>query len=50
MDWVPEVRAAALDRLDQCPPRLLVDALPLAEQLAAERAHREILSAFMDIG
>lgn len=48
IDWVPEVRAAALDRLDQCPPRLLVDALPLAEQLAAERARGEILSAFMD--
>ena len=48
IDWVPEVRTAALDRLDQCPLRRLVDALPLAEQLAAERARGEILSAFMD--
>lgn len=48
IDWVPEVRAAALDRLDECPPRLLVDALPLAEQLAAERARGEILSSFLD--
>lgn len=47
IDWVPEVRAAALDRLHECPPRRLVDALPLAEQLAAERARGEILSAFM---
>ena len=24
IDWVPEVRTAALARLDDCPPRLLV--------------------------
>jgi hypothetical protein len=42
------VRATALDRLDECPPRLLVVALPLAEQLAAERARGEILSSFLD--
>jgi hypothetical protein len=48
IDWVAEVRAAALDRLDECPPVLLVDALPLAEQLAAERGRREILGAFLD--
>lgn len=48
VDWVSEVRHAALDRLDECGPDLLVRALPLAEQLAAERARGEILSAFLD--
>ena len=48
IDWVSEVRAAALDRLDQCPPRLLVDALSLAEQLSVERARGAILSSFLD--
>ena len=48
VDWVPEVRAAALDRLDDCPPRLLVDGLSLAEQLAIERARGGILSSFPD--
>ena len=49
IDWVPEVRTAALDRLDDCPPRLLVDGLSLAEQLATERARGEILSSFLDV-
>ena len=48
IDWVSEIRPAALDRLEECPPRLLVDALALGEQLAAERARGEILSSFLD--
>ena len=48
LDWVSEVRAAALDRLEGCPPRVLVDALALADQLAVERARGEGLSALLD--
>ena len=36
-DWVAPVRAVALERLEECPPRLLIEALPLADQLAVER-------------
>ena len=48
IDWVSEVRAAALDRLEGCPPPRLVDALALADQLAVERARGEVLSSFLD--
>src|SRR5579863_3382888 len=47
IDWVPEVRAAAVDRLADCPPSELLEALPLVEQLARERARGEILSTFL---
>src|SRR5204862_5554975 len=36
-DWVQQVRSAALDRLASCPVALLIEALALADQLAAER-------------
>jgi HEAT repeat protein len=48
VDWVAEVRDAALDRLDECESRLLVAALPLAEQLARERVRGKILSSLLD--
>jgi hypothetical protein len=48
IDWVSEVRAAAQDRLEGCPPRVLVDALALADQLAVERARGEVLSSLLD--
>jgi len=48
VDWVGPVRDAALARLDDCPHDLLVAALPLAEQMAAERARGEILNALID--
>ena len=47
-DWVPEVRAAALSRIAAVPPPLLVDLLPLAEQLVGERGRAEELGAIVD--
>lgn len=48
IDWVHEVRDAALSRLDECPHDLLVEALPLVTQLAAERARGQVLDALLD--
>jgi hypothetical protein len=48
VDWVSQVRKAALARLDDCPPGLLVEALPLAAQLVAERMRGEILLSLVD--
>ena len=48
IDWVREVRDAALARLDECPHELLVAALPLVAQLAAERARGQLLDALLD--
>jgi hypothetical protein len=48
VDWVPQVRDAALDRLDGCPPAVLVEAFPLAEQLVRERARGGVLAALLD--
>lgn len=48
LDWVRQVRDAALARLDGMPHDLLVEALPLAEQLAAERHRGKLLDALLD--
>lgn len=48
IDWVREVRDAALSRLDGCPHEILVEALPLVAQLAAERARGAVLDALLD--
>jgi len=48
IDWVQPVRDAALSRLDECPHTALVEVLPLAAQLAAERARGQVLNAFLD--
>jgi hypothetical protein len=45
VDWVAEVRTAALERLDAVEPAQLLSALSLAEQLATERGRGEILSS-----
>lgn len=47
-DWVGPVRAAALDRLDECPLPLLVEALPLADQLAIESIRGDELHLLLD--
>jgi hypothetical protein len=47
-DWVGEVRAAALDRLDECDLPLLIEALPLADQLAVERIRGDELQLLLD--
>ena len=48
VEWVHEVREAALSRLAACPSDLLVEALDLAEQLAGERAWGTLLRALID--
>ena len=48
LDWVSQVRSAALARVDELPHDLLVEALPLAEQLADERERAELLDALLD--
>lgn len=48
IDWAGPIRDAALARLDHCPHDLLVRTLPLAEQLASERARGKLLDAFLD--
>jgi hypothetical protein len=48
IDWVAEVRDAGLDRLAGCESRLMVAALPLAEQLARERSRGKSLGSLLD--
>ncbi|HEX2127691.1 MAG TPA: hypothetical protein VHF58_00570, partial [Solirubrobacterales bacterium] len=48
VDWVAEVRAAALARLRECPVALLIEALPLADQIAVERMRGEELHTLLD--
>jgi hypothetical protein len=48
LDWVPQVSEAALARVDELPHDMLVEALPLAEQLAAERQRGHLLEALLD--
>jgi hypothetical protein len=48
IDWVQQVRDAALARLDECPNEMIVEALPLVAQLAAERSRGQVLDAFLD--
>lgn len=48
LDWVGPVRDAALERLDEIPSDLLLEVLPLAVTLAAERRRGPILDAFID--
>jgi len=48
VDWVTEVRAAALARLRECPAPLLTEALALADQIAVERLRGEELDALLD--
>lgn len=48
IDWVQQVRDAALSRLDECPHELLVEALPLVTQLATERVRGQVLDALLD--
>jgi hypothetical protein len=47
-DWVPEVRAAALSRIAGVPSPLLIDLLPLAEQLIGARERAGELGAVLD--
>ena len=47
-DWVGPVRAAALHKLDECPLALLIEALPLADQLATQRIRGEELHLLLD--
>lgn len=48
LDWVQQVRDAALTRVDELPHDLLVEVLPLAEQLATERKRGAVLVALLD--
>lgn len=48
LDWVDEVRDAALARLETIADDLLVEALPLAEQLATERHRGHVLEALLN--
>jgi hypothetical protein len=48
IDWVQQVRDAALARLDECPHDMIVEALPLVTQLAAERSRGQLLDSFLD--
>lgn len=48
IDWVQQVRDAALSWLDSCPQAVLVEALPLAVQLASERSRGQLIDALLD--
>ena len=49
VDWVAQVREAALSRLETCPREVLVSALPLAAELAVGRKRGGLLDAFLDV-
>jgi hypothetical protein len=48
VDWVPQVREAARSRLEQSPSELLLQALPLVDQLARERVRGQDLEALLE--